>query len=100
MPTNAFRISATALLALLLFGCAPSSSGPNGITSGFQDALAPLNPQAYQTVKETEARKRYEQSSADYRACLAANQAVVQVCEAKRLIMETDERDVDRFIQR
>jgi hypothetical protein len=68
MPTNAFRISATALLALLLFGCAPSSSGPNGITSGFQDALAPLNPQAYQTVKETEARKRYEQSSADYRA--------------------------------
>lgn len=41
---------------------------------------------------ERNARVAYEQSVADYRACLSASGARPQTCEAKRLVMETDER--------
>jgi hypothetical protein len=43
-------------------------------------------------ANEAKARQNYEQSTADYRACLVANPNNVQSCDAKRLIMETDER--------
>ena len=39
-----------------------------------------------------QARLSYENSVAEYRACLAANQTNVAACEAKRLSMETEER--------
>jgi hypothetical protein len=39
-----------------------------------------------------QARLSYENSVADYRACLAANQTNVSACDAKRLSMETEER--------
>jgi hypothetical protein len=37
-------------------------------------------------------RAHYQQSLADYRACLAANEATPQACEGKRLLLETDEK--------
>ena len=40
----------------------------------------------------TDARRNYEQSTANYRACVTANSANPQVCEGKRLAMEADER--------
>jgi len=40
-----------------------------------------------------DARQRYVQSSAAYRACLAENAANVGACDAKRLVMESDERE-------
>jgi uncharacterized lipoprotein YajG len=40
---------------------------------------------------ERTARQNYEKSVADYRNCLAANSSNVNVCQAQRLIMETDE---------
>jgi hypothetical protein len=43
-------------------------------------------------ANEVQARQNYEHSTADYRACLAANTASPQACDGKRLIMETDER--------
>jgi len=36
-----------------------------------------------------EARQKYEQSTADYRACLAANQNNDEACKEKRNIMQT-----------
>jgi len=39
-----------------------------------------------------DARQRYEQSAAGYRDCLTENSSNVRACEAKRLVMETDER--------
>jgi hypothetical protein len=39
-----------------------------------------------------ETRRNYEQSTANYRACVTANSANPQVCEGKRLAMEADER--------
>jgi hypothetical protein len=44
-------------------------------------------------ISANDARERYEQSSADYRACLAANSSDVRACEGKRLVMETNERE-------
>ena len=38
------------------------------------------------------AKRNYDMSRADYRACLEANSANVQACEDKRLTMEADER--------
>jgi hypothetical protein len=37
-------------------------------------------------------KRNYQESQADYRACLEANSANVQPCEDKRLIMEANER--------
>jgi hypothetical protein len=39
-----------------------------------------------------DARNEYQVSSANYKACLAANPATPQNCESLRLAMETDER--------
>lgn len=38
------------------------------------------------------ARTNYEKSVADYRSCLTSNSSNPNACEAKRQIMETDER--------
>ena len=42
------------------------------------------------------AQAHYRQSLADYRACLAANDATPQACEAKRVLVETDARAMDK----
>jgi len=42
-----------------------------------------------------EARQKYEQSTADYRACLAANQNNDEACKEKRNIMQTALSDSD-----
>lgn len=39
-----------------------------------------------------EARTEYQNSAAQYKACLAANASAPQNCEGLRLAMETDER--------
>jgi hypothetical protein len=46
-------------------------------------------------ISPTEARQKYEQSTADYRACLANQNNVVDGCEGKRKIMETALSDSD-----
>jgi hypothetical protein len=43
-------------------------------------------------VAKVDARTHYQQSLADYRACLDANPNDPKACESKRLIMEVDER--------
>jgi len=48
-------------------------------------------------VVRDDARTKYQQSLADYRSCLTANNANVQACEGKRLIMETDEKAFNNF---
>jgi hypothetical protein len=42
-----------------------------------------------------EARQKYEQSTADYRACLVANQSNDEACKEKRNIMQTALGDSD-----
>jgi hypothetical protein len=39
-----------------------------------------------------DARNEYQTSTANYKACLAANPAAPQNCESLRLVMEIDER--------
>jgi glutamine synthetase len=46
-------------------------------------------------ARQVDAQNHYQQSLADYRACLAANNANPQACEGKRLLMETDEHALD-----
>jgi len=41
-----------------------------------------------------EARQKYEQSAADYHACLLANQIDARACEEKRIAMETALSDI------
>jgi hypothetical protein len=89
MFANAMRIAVTVLIVPLAFGCASRSPGT---TSGGSIS------QAYPAVQET--RQRYAQSIADYRVCLTANQADTQACEAKRLVMEKNETDLDQLLQR
>jgi hypothetical protein len=94
MFANALRIAATVLSVPLVFGCAgwPSATSPGTTSDG-------SNSQAYPAVQET--RQRYAQSIADYRVCIAANQTdTPQACEAKRLIMEKNETDLDQLLQR
>lgn len=43
-------------------------------------------------MAKVDARSNYQQSLADYKACLNANPSAPQACEGKRLIMEADER--------
>jgi hypothetical protein len=45
-------------------------------------------------ARQVDAQDHYQQLLADYRACLAANNANPQACESRRLLMETDERAV------
>ena len=85
MFANALRIGATVLIVPLVFGCA-----------GWPSAMS--NSQTYPAVQET--RQRYAQSIADYRVCLTANQTDTQPCEAKRLVMEKNETDLDQLLQR
>ena len=85
MFANALRIAATVLIVPLVFGCA-----------GWPSAMS--NSQTYPAVQET--RQRYVQSIADYRVCLTANQADTQACEARRLVMEKKETDLDQLLQR
>ena len=85
MFANALRIAATVLIVPLVFGCA-----------GWPSAMS--NSQTYPAVQET--RQRYAQSIADYRVCLTANQADTKACEAKRLVMEKNETDLDQLLQR
>ena len=47
-------------------------------------------------VAHMDAQSHYNQSLADYRACLAANDATPQACEAKRVLVETDSRAMDK----
>jgi hypothetical protein len=91
MFANAMRIAVTVLIVPLAFGCAATSPGTTGGGS---------ISQAYPAVQET--RQRYAQSIADYRVCLTANQADTQekACEAKRLVMEKNETDLDQLLQR
>ena len=93
MLANALRIGATVLIVPLVFGCAgwPSATSPGTASDG-------SNTQAYSAVQET--RQHYAQSIADYRACLTANQTGTQACEAKRLVMEKNETDLDQLLQR
>ena len=42
-------------------------------------------------VQHLDDQAHYHQSLADYRACLAANEANPHACDGKRLLMETDE---------
>jgi hypothetical protein len=42
-----------------------------------------------------EARQKYEQSTANYRACLVANQNNVEACQGRRMEMETALSDSD-----
>ena len=93
MFANALRIGATVLIVPLVFGCAgwPSATSPSTASGG-------SNPQAYPAVQET--RQRYAQSIADYRVCLTANQTATQACEAKRLVMEKNETNLDELLQR
>jgi hypothetical protein len=65
------------LHGILLAACAVTLAG-----CGVQRSLA-----------ANDARQRYEQSSAAYRACLTQNPSDVRTCEAQRLVMETDERE-------
>jgi hypothetical protein len=37
----------------------------------------------------TEARQKYEQATADYEACLAANQNGLDGCEEKKIVMQS-----------
>jgi len=85
MFANALRIAVTVLIVPLVFGCA-----------GWPSAMS--NSQTYPAVQET--RQRYVQSIADYRVCLTANQTDTQPCEAKRLVMEKNETDLDQLLQR
>jgi len=41
---------------------------------------------------KVDARKEYQDSAGQYKACLVANPAAPQNCEGLRLAMETDER--------
>jgi hypothetical protein len=41
-------------------------------------------------AQHLDAQAHYQQSLADYRACLSTNSANPQACEGKRLLMETD----------
>jgi hypothetical protein len=93
MFANALRIAATVLILPLVFGCAgwPSATSPGTASGG-------SNSQAYSAVQET--RQHYAQSIADYRVCLAANQTDTQACDAKRLVMEKNETDLDQLLQR
>jgi hypothetical protein len=59
------RMKSTAVLALMLAGC--------GI------------------MARVDARTRYQQSVADYRACVDANGNNLRACEGKRAIVEADE---------
>jgi hypothetical protein len=95
MFANALRIAATVLIGPLVFGCAgwPSATSPGTASDG-------SNSQAYSAVQETQSRQRYAQSIADYRACLTANQTGTQACEAKRLVVEKYETDLDQLLQR
>jgi hypothetical protein len=47
-------------------------------------------------ARSVDAQAHYQQSLADYRACLAANNANPQACEGRRLLMETDEHAADK----
>jgi hypothetical protein len=89
MFANALRSAATVLIVPLVFGCAgwPSATSPGTASGGSSP-----------TVQETQ--QRYAQSIADYRACLTANQTGTQGCEAKRLVMEKNETDLDQLLQR
>ena len=93
MFVNALRIGATVLIVPLVFGCAgwPSATSPSTASGG-------SNSQAYPAVQET--RQRYAQSIADYRVCLTANQTATQACDAKRLVIEKNETDLDQLLQR
>jgi hypothetical protein len=93
MFANARRIAATVLILPLIFGCAgwPSATSSSTASGG-------SNSQAYPAVQET--RQRYAQSIADYRVCLTANQTDTQACEARRLVMEKNETDLDQLLQR
>jgi hypothetical protein len=93
MFANALRIAATVLIVPLVFGCAGTSATSPGT------AIGESNSQAYPAVQET--RQRYAQSIADYRVCITANQTdTPQACEAKRLVMEKNETDLDQLLQR
>jgi hypothetical protein len=89
MFANAMRIAVTVLIVPLAFGCAATLPGTTGGGS-----ISQSNP----AVQET--RQRYAQSIADYRVCLTANQTDTQACEAKRLVMEKNETDLDQLLQR
>ena len=91
MFVNALRIAATVLIVPLVFGCAGWPTSPATASGG-------SNSQAYPAVQET--RQRYAQSIADYRVCLTANQTATQACDAKRLVMEKNETDLDQLLQR
>ena len=94
MFANALRIAATVLIVPLVFGCAGWPSGTSPATASGES-----NSQAYPAVQET--RQRYAQSIADYRVCITANQTdTPQACEAKRLVMEKNETDLDQLLQR
>ena len=67
MPTNA-QIIAAAFCALGLASC--------GVTA------------------KVDVREQYQKSLADYRSCLAGDEANVSVCDGKRLIVDADERAV------
>jgi hypothetical protein len=91
MFANARRVAAAVLIVPLVFGCAATS--PRTTSGG-------SNSQAYPAVQETQSRQLYAQSIADYRECLSANQTDTQACEAKRLVMEKNETDLDQLLQR
>jgi hypothetical protein len=90
MFANAMRIAVTVLIVPLAFGCATT---PPGTTSGGSS-------EAYPAVQESQSRQLYAQSIADYRECLSANQTDTRGCEAKRLVMEKNETDLDQLLQR
>ena len=90
MFANTLRITATILIVPLVFGCAGWRSATSPGTASGES-----NSQAYPAVQET--RQHYAQSIADYRVCLAANQTDTRACDAKRLIMEKDETDLDQL---
>jgi hypothetical protein len=43
---------------------------------------------------KVDVREQYQKSLADYRSCLAGNEANASVCDGKRLIVDADERAV------
>jgi hypothetical protein len=95
MFANALRVAATVLIVPWLFGCARSPSAtPVGTASDGS------NPRAYRAAQEIQSQQRYAQSIADYRACLSVNQNDTPACEAKRLVIEKNETDLDQFLQR
>jgi hypothetical protein len=44
-----------------------------------------------------QARQAYQQATADYDACLSAHSTHLDICEAKRQIMLTDEAEYNNF---